>query len=244
MGQKKLLFISLVTAVSFFAVFILISFWFLPALTYESVKFVFGGLLFSVVVFILWMCSSLLIKILCGKNLPFFKGSWGITAKAFLPFIILIGRLAGISKRRIRSSFIAVNNEIVNSERKSYKADEILLLMPMCLQNSNCPRRLVFDLNKCERCGKCPVASLLELSEKYGIYLAIATGGTIARRIVYERRPKLIIACACERDLTSGIQDTYPIPVYGVLNERPNGPCVDTNVSIELLENTIKRFLG
>ena len=48
---------------------------------------------------------------------------------------------------------------------------------------------------------------------------------------------------ACYRDLSSGIQDTYPLPVFGVLNERPNGPCLDTNVSLKRLETALLRFL-
>ena len=84
---------------------------------------------------------------------------------------------------------------------------------------------------------------LIALSEAYGVHIAIATGGTIARRIVVQKRPKLIVAVACERDLTSGIQDTYPIPVYGVLNDRPNGPCLDTQVALPHLEAALRFFL-
>jgi len=73
--------------------------------------------------------------------------------------------------------------------------------------------------------------------------MAIATGGTIARRIVVQKRPKLILAVACERDLSSGIQDTYPLPVYGILNERPNGPCLDTLVPLDQMEIALRYFL-
>jgi len=57
-----------------------------------------------------------------------------------------------------------------------------------------------------------PLKICCNLAEKYGVDLAVATGGTIARRIVVETHPDLIIAVACERDLTSGIQDTTPLP--------------------------------
>ena len=59
-----------------------------------------------------------------------------------------------------------------------------------------------------------------------------------------QARPKLIVAVACERDLSSGIQDTHPLPVFGVINERPNGPCLDTFVNIRRLEAAIRTFLG
>ena len=58
------------------------------------------------------------------------------------------------------------------------------------------------------------------------------------------KKPKVIIGVACERDLSSGIQDSYPIPVFGVFNRRPFGPCYDTDVSLELVEKGIKTFLG
>jgi hypothetical protein len=60
---------------------------------------------------------------------------------------------------------------------------------------------------------------------------------------VVQRRPKLILAVACERDLSSGIQDTYPLPVFGILNFRPNGPCLDTNLPLDVLEQAIRRFM-
>ena len=51
------------------------------------------------------------------------------------------------------------------------------------------------------------------------------------------------MAIACERDLTSGIQDVYPLPAVGVLNIRPNGPCFNTHVDIEKVREEIKKFL-
>jgi hypothetical protein len=48
---------------------------------------------------------------------------------------------------------------------------------------------------------------------------------------------------ACERDLSSGIQDSYPLPVFGVLNSRPQGPCYDTLVDLEKVEEALKTFL-
>lgn len=65
----------------------------------------------------------------------------------------------------------------------------------------------------------------------------------MARQMVKQARPKAIVAVACERDLTSGIQDVFPLPVLGVLNERPFGPCFNTRVDIDKLEEAILVFL-
>lgn len=67
----------------------------------------------------------------------------------------------------------------------------------------------------------------------------VASGGTFARKFARELKPKAIVAIACERDLTSGIQDLQKIPVVGVLNERPNGPCYNTTVQLCKVQQAI-----
>ncbi|MGB2698574.1 MAG: DUF116 domain-containing protein, partial [Candidatus Zixiibacteriota bacterium] len=73
--------------------------------------------------------------------------------------------------------------------------------------------------------------------------LSVATGGTLARKVVVDTKPTAIVAVACERDLTAGIQDVYPIPVYGILNQRPHGPCVNTRVDLEKIKQVVELIL-
>ena len=124
------------------------------------------------------------------------------------------------------------------------KPDKLLLLMPHCLQNNECDVKITGDVHRCKKCGKCEIKELVELADHCHVELSVATGGTIARRIVVEKRPELIIAVACERDLTSGIQDSYPIPVYGILNERPFGPCFNTQVDMTKVKEAMKAVLN
>ena len=80
------------------------------------------------------------------------------------------------------------------------------------------------------------------MKEKYDTKIFIATGGTLARKIIVDSKPKAVIAVACERDLTSGVRDVNKIPVLGVFNSRPNGPCVDTDINIKEVEDAINFF--
>ena len=67
-----------------------------------------------------------------------------------------------------------------------------------------------------------------------GVILHTAPGGTQARAIIRDIRPRAIVAVACERDLVSGIHDVAPrIPIIGIPNTRPLGPCKDTVIDIE-----------
>ena len=64
-----------------------------------------------------------------------------------------------------------------------------------------------------------------------------------ARRIIGETSPGAIVAVACERDLITGIQDVAPkIPVIGLPNSRPEGPCADTVINTEELQQAIDFF--
>lgn len=244
---KKRLFIGLTLGTCVLLCLLLIMMWIVPYIGLTAISpafpWIFGILIFSAVLFVIWASFGLVLNIVTGRSLPFFGRMRGVTVTLFLPLMTLLGRALGISKARIRSSFIKVNNELVAAKNGHYAPHELLLLMPHCLQSSKCGIRLTYDINNCKRCGKCPITGLLALSEKYGIHLAIATGGTIARRIVVQQRPKLILAVACERDLASGIQDTYPLPVFGILNRRPFGPCYNTKVPLDHLEEAIRKFL-
>jgi len=82
------------------------------------------------------------------------------------------------------------------------------------------------------------------LSEKYATDLFVSTGGTIARRKIYEKRPDAIVAVACERDLITGIQDAYPLPVFGIINKRPEGYCVGTGVEVAAVRDAVIGLLA
>ncbi|BBD09374.1 DUF116 domain-containing protein [Desulfovibrio ferrophilus] len=246
-SARKRLFIGLITGASILICGLLVLLWVIPyiglAQIHPTAPWVLGLALAVLVGIVGWASLGLVLNILLGRSLPLTRRLRGLTIKIFLPLMVLLGKILSISKERVRSSFIKVNNELVLTEAGRYTPEQILLLMPHCLQNSRCDMRLTYDINNCKRCGKCPIKELLEISERYGVHLAIATGGTIARRIVVQTRPRLIIAVACERDLSSGIQDTYPLPVFGVMNLRPHGPCLDTGVPMHDLEQALQRFL-
>ena len=167
-----------------------------------------------------------------------------ITVRILFPLAQAIGAVFRILKDEIRGSFVEVNNSLVRASSRLVAGDSLLLLLPHCLQSFECPHRVTSEVRNCRRCGGCEISDLIAMCDAYGINMSIATGGTLARRVIVETRPKAIVAVACERDLTSGIQDAYPIPVIGVLNERPYGPCRDTRVDIAKVEEAISFFLG
>ena len=185
----------------------------------------------------------LTLTILAGRDFFLSRKLRGAVVKILFPLLVVMGKLFGLSREKISHSFVAINNQLVLAQDLKIGPSRLLLLMPHCLQNHDCRVKITGNVENCEGCGKCPIKELLVIAHKYDIELAVATGGTIARRIVVQKRPKLIIAVACERDLTSGIQDTYPLPVYGIFNRRPFGPCFNTGLPLEEVEMAICHFL-
>lgn len=178
-----------------------------------------------------------------GKDLFFTRFMRLVVIKFLLPVIEFVGKVLGLDRDRIRQSFIAMNNSLVISQQYRLKPDRILVLLPHCIQLFDCEIKVTGDINKCVECGRCNIKGLVELGRKYHIDISVATGGTLARKVIVEKRPKLVLAVACERDLTSGIKDCYPLPVIGILNERPFGPCFNTMVNVSAIDEALQQVL-
>lgn len=244
---QKRIFLGLLVVTCLLFTAILGVFWYVPYVGLTSLHprlpLILGTFFFILLALVFGIVAILALTVLLGRDLFFSRKLRGVVIKLLLPLMSGVGKLCGVSKDQVRRSFIEINNQLVLAQHPRATPDKLLLLMPHCLQFHECQFRITGNTLHCKRCGKCPIKGLAELSEKYGVGLAVATGGTLARRIVVERRPRLIIAVACERDLSSGIQDSYPLPVYGVVNHRPHGPCFDTMVDLDRVEWALKNFL-
>lgn len=160
------------------------------------------------------------------------------------PIVTYIASMLKISKDEMRRVYIKLNNEYIYSGKYNFNAEDIIILIPHCVQNNSCKLKITNDIDNCNGCGLCSIKDLVELKDKQNVKVFVATGGTLARKIIVDNKPKAVIAVACERDLTSGVQDVSKIPVLGVFNKRPNGPCFNTGVDIEDVENAIKFLRG
>ncbi len=202
------------------------------------------GIFFASVVFFTGFGILSMVGAILG--LPFFhvfqKRSYALINLLF-PIAILIGKVFGFNRRRIERSFIEVSNHIVSHRGIKVRANELLVVTPHCLQLATCPHKITRDPNNCKHCGGCDIGDLLTLADDMGFHFFIVTGGTLARQTVKKIRPKVVLAIACERDLTSGIQDVYPLPAIGVLNICPNGPCFNTHIDIKIVREELQKLL-
>lgn len=164
--------------------------------------------------------------VLTGKNfVPYYKGKH-IALSPLLPVIVKIGVKMGLSKDRISNSMLQVGNRITAANTKIVQTTEMLILLPRCLT------KVMRD-------------AVNEIAGRYGIVAHVCAGGQQARQLLAEKKPKAVIAVACERDLMAGVQDVgAAIPVIAIANKRPEGPCKNTHIDLVELENAFRTFLG
>lgn len=197
------------------------------------------ALFFTIIIFV----SNTFVR--RNKHLnPFVLFITRIELNFILPLIFLFMQIFKLKNYNINGFYIRLNNIIVKSSNKKYSPSEILILLPHCLQHSSCTYRITNSISNCKKCFKCNIADIRETAERLHISAVnVVTGGNSARTIVMKVKPKLIIAVACERDLASGISDVKPIPTIGFLNKRPNGPCVDTILSMQEFNDGLKSLI-
>lgn len=134
-------------------------------------------------------------------------------------------------------------NLVTRARRARCRPEELLILLPACLQSSQCERKITRDVQECRRCGRCKVKDVLELADRYGVRCAVATGGRLAVEMARDGRVKAVLAIACEKELQVGMAAIFPKPALGVINIRPNGPCTDTDVDLAKVEETLAWLL-
>lgn len=247
MKTNKSLFLGLLLLLTVLLFFVLL--YFIYFLANENYLFLYYSLLGLVLVLLLATSVTFL-----SFGMMFFS-LWRGTSSSFInylvkkmvvflfPPILYLGRLLRIPQEKIERSFIDINNRLFDSRNIKVEPRDLLILLPHCLQDENCPHKITRDPFNCRRCGRCPIDGLLCLAEKWRVQVNVATGGTLAREALKEARPKCVLAVACERDLSSGIVDSFPLPVCGILNYRPIGPCRNTLVPIETVEKRLLMLL-
>lgn len=206
----------------------------------RALLYIIAGFLILMVILLGIGILAIVIMIFRSKTIPSMENITRLANGILFPVTLLVGRILGIDQAKIQRSYIEVNNNLVKSKKLMLNKQRIMILLPHCLQNADCPFKITMDVENCQHCGNCSISEIITLAQKYQAQIKVATGGTLARKFIEDFRPAGVIAVACERDLSQGIQDISALPVYGVLNKRPNGPCYNTSVDLEQLEKALQ----
>jgi hypothetical protein len=153
---------------------------------------------------------------------------WLAERGLFLRVMAFTSRIASWFKQRdrVENAAVKVYNALALLRVRAVGAGELLLLVPRCLSRATLDR-------------------VLESAGKYQVPVFVATRGQLARRVIRERRPRAVVAVACERDMVTGLHDVAGrVPVLGLTMTLPAGPCKDAELDHETLEKYMKAFVS
>jgi uncharacterized protein len=145
----------------------------------------------------------------------------------FLRLMRLTSRVADRFGRRdwVENASVKVYNALALLRGRKVGKGELLLLIPRCLSKET-------------------LDGVLGIAGKYGVPVFVATRGQLARRVIRERRPRAVVAVACERDMVSGLHDVAgKIPVLGLTMTLPSGPCKDALLNMDQLEEWVRAYV-
>jgi hypothetical protein len=146
----------------------------------------------------------------------------------FLRLMRLTSRVANRFGWRdwVENAAVKVYNAFALHRGRSVGRGELLVLIPRCLSKET-------------------LDGVLGVAGKYGVPVFVATRGQLARRVIRERRPRAVVAVACERDMVSGLHDVAgKVPVLGLTMTLPSGPCKDALLDLPRLEEWVRTYLG
>lgn len=136
-----------------------------------------------------------------------------------------VGELFGVQRDWTDNAAVAVYNRLAWAREWRVRANELLILIPRCLS------RAALD-------------GVMDIAKRYDVATFVATRGAYARQAIRERRPKAVVAVACERDMVSGLRDVAGrLPVLGLTMQLPNGPCKDASLDLVKMEEFVKKYL-
>ncbi len=226
----KALFMFFSFLVLIFVLLGILLFWYLALPRFEgfgagAVRIAEFTLSFLAAILVIWYLLQVLSSLFKVKLVPCFVAK-RLPLRFFLSGAVRFATVFGVSRDSVGNSFVKFHNDLMYAAGIGRGAKRFLLLLPRCLS---------VETRK----------GINELGEKYQFKAFTAFGGDEARKIIKEQRPDAVIGVACERDLISGIQDTAPkMPVFGLTNKRPEGPCKNTSVDLKELEKIIKYCTG
>ena len=245
---KKRIFLSLVLGTGLLYAFVFLLIWYIISLNSQTLnKILMIGLLSAAISLTLLVLGGMFFLVLTLLRFDLPPKISRISRKVvdfFSPAVFHLAKVIGISEETVGDSYIKLVNQLNAQSHEHFEAKDVLLLVPHCLQKNDCPYKITADVENCHHCGRCSISGLLDIAHERGVKLAVASGGTFARKTIKDNKPKAVVAVACYRDLLSGIRDINQIPVIGVLNERPNGPCFNTTVQLCKINQALDCFLA
>ncbi|MFO7896069.1 MAG: DUF116 domain-containing protein [Candidatus Cloacimonadales bacterium] len=108
---------------------------------------------------------ALFVSIYTRKKIPLIHYFLDVVIRFLYPLILFLGKILQFPAHLIKASFISVNNNIIETDKKKYPAEKILLLVSNKFQISDCPNRLYDIGQECENCQSCLLGEIRQFCQ-------------------------------------------------------------------------------
>ncbi len=164
--------------------------------------------------------TSLFLAIYWKKKVPVIHYFLDVVIRISYPRIMKIGNLLNIQEKKIKSSFLQVNNNIIENENNKYNSKNLLLLISQEYQHKDCNIRITNNIENCHNCINCNIGKIYGYAKDNNLNLEIMRGITSTLNTIASY--KLIIAIASNEELIEILKKTDSVRIYGILNENYN----------------------
>jgi len=150
----------------------------------------------------------------------------------------------GVEETELLQLYVEAKNRSLFENFAATPYNERVVLLPQCLRAKDCPAELGKYGYECRQCGKCDVSRIVELTKELGYKgVFILPGGSLAKKILSELKPKASLGVACFKELVLGSFLCEKMGVVGQGFALLKDGCINTLVDLKGLKSLISVHL-
>lgn len=146
----------------------------------------------------------------------------------------------GVEEKELFQLYVETKNRSLKKKFASTPYNQRILLLPQCLRAKDCTAELGKYGYKCKECGRCSVEKIKHVTKDLGYKgTFILPGGSIAKKILVEMKPKASLGVACFKELVLGSFLCEKLGIVGQGVALLKDGCIDTLVDWKVLNQTL-----
>jgi hypothetical protein len=146
----------------------------------------------------------------------------------------------GVEENELLQLYVETKNRSMTESFASTPYNERILLLPQCLRAKDCPAEIGKYGYECQQCGRCSIAKIIQITKDLGYKGAfILPGGSLAKKILIDLKPKASLGVACSKELVLGSFLCEKMGVIGQGFGLLRDGCINTLVDVNGLNEVL-----
>jgi len=145
----------------------------------------------------------------------------------------------GSLENRFIGAVVNQHNLKVTAHLAQAKPENVLLIMPRCVQKTGCRANVQKSLDECLACGRCPLGDVAVVCDRHGLPALVAFRSHIAFDLAREHKPDLIIATACHDRMIKALRNVPEVPSLLAPLAGMDRMCINATVDLDWLNEQL-----